>query len=153
MQINGRYMSDNEWCAQQEPVYSHGGALVGYVVPSVGGTWSATDVAGHHAANGCRSRAEAIARVQGWARELATSRGSLGAAPASTVSPEQVTGMLMAGAALVGALGALMGSSGDQVASPQASDDLRQQNELLRQQNELLRQALLGKQPQALKRR
>lgn len=138
---------------RQQEVYNSRGQVVGGIAFD-GGNWLAVSLDGRRQET-CRTRREAEQTVLGWDRGIASMqrRPAAPSAPqAATVSLEQVTGALVAGAALMGAIGAFLGQQEQPRGNDQA-DELRRQNEALREQNELLKAALGRLGPAPLARR
>ncbi len=141
-----------DWANRQEPVYNSRGEVVGCVAAD-GGQWQAVSLDGRQQV-ACGTRRQAEQTVLGWARGLtAVPRRPVAPSgpPEATVSLEQITGAMVAGAALVGALGAFFGGQETQGRANDQAEELRRQNEALRAQNELLKAALgrLGPAPLA----
>jgi len=113
-----------DWANRQEPVYNTEGAVVGCVAAD-GPSWVAASQDGRQVST-WSTRRQAEQEVQRVSRAMQVQQVSL----------EQ-----MAGAALLGALGAFLGGQ-EQSAKADQAEELRKQNDLLRRQNDLLRQAL-----------
>lgn len=147
-----------DWANRQEPVYNAAGAVVG-VVAENGPNWMAADVDGRWSSTWA-TRRQAEQEVRRVARAMqvqqhhpAAARPAPMAAQQADVSLEQMTGAVLAGAALLGGLAALLGGQEQPARASDQADELRRQNDELRRQNELLRQALNQVGPKGLARR
>ena len=148
-----------DWANRQEPVYNTSGAVVGCVAQD-GPNWVAASQDGRQVST-WSTRRQAEQEVLRVARAMqvqqhhpaATRMAPLAAQQPEVVSLEQMAGAFVAGAALLGALGAFLGGQEQPATANDQAEELRKQNEELRRQNELLRQALNGMGPQGLARR
>lgn len=135
----------------QEPVYGHDGRVIGAVVFNpFKQCWEGCAEGPMHGP--FRSRAEAENYVHRTAsaqaqpsRPQAQPQGYAGPQP-GTMDVGEVIGVLLTGAAIVGALSGFF--SEEQPGHSQPSE-LEKQNDLLRQQNELLKQALGQRDPKS----
>ncbi len=146
-----------DWANRQEPVYNTSGAVVGCVAQD-GPNWVAASWDGKLVTRwSTRRQAEMeVLRVAKYTEAQHHPSRRLAApvvAQQPDVSLEQMAGAFVAGAALLGAMGAFFGVQEQPAKASDQAEDLRRQNEELRRQNDLLRQALNGMGPQGLARR
>lgn len=66
MRIDGRYVTDTEYCNSQEQIRTRQGLIIGYVAYFGDGCWNATSADGRHRAHALNSRATAVAAVREW---------------------------------------------------------------------------------------